>query len=89
MLRENYARMLRTVFNKFWLQYFIKQNFYDHLFPISQTIRVRRAKYEGHGWWRQDELISDILLDTPTHATVLPDQQKLTYINSEWTLDGV
>ena len=36
---ESYIKILRTVFNKFWKQHLTKQQMYNHLPPISQTIQ--------------------------------------------------
>ena len=38
-----------------------KQQFCNHLPPISQTIQVRRTRHAGHRWRSKDELISDVL----------------------------
>ena len=38
------------------------------LTPITKTIQVRRARHAGHGWRCRNELISDVLLWTPTHG---------------------
>ena len=35
---ENYTRMLHVVFNNYWTQHPTKQQLYNHLPPISQTI---------------------------------------------------
>ena len=35
--------------------------------PITKTIQVRRARHAGHCWRSKDELISDVLLWTPTY----------------------
>ena len=34
--------------------------------PITKTIQVRQTKHAGHCWRSRDELISDVLLWTPT-----------------------
>ena len=41
---------------------------YHHLPPITKTIQVRRTRYVGHSWRSRDELISDVLLWTPTYG---------------------
>ena len=38
-----------------------------YLIPITQTIQVRRTKHAGHCWRSEDELITDVLLQTPSH----------------------
>ena len=62
-LDGNYTRMLRAILNKSWRQHPTK-----HLPPITKTIQVRRTRHAGHCWRSKDELISDVLLWTPTHG---------------------
>ena len=45
-----------------------KQQLYSHLSSVSKTIQVRRTRFAGHWWRSKDELISDILLSTPTYG---------------------
>ena len=51
-----YTRMLRSILNQL----------YGHLPPIMKTIQVRWTRHAGHCWRSKDELISDVLLWTPT-----------------------
>ena len=67
-LDSNYTRMLWAILNKFWRQHPTKQLLYGHLPPISKTIIVRRIRHVGHCWRSKNELISDILLWTPSHG---------------------
>ena len=67
-LDGNYTRMLRAILNQSWRQHPTKQQLYGHLPPITTTIQVRRTKHEGHCWISGDELISDVLLWTPSHG---------------------
>ena len=60
--------MLRAILNKSWRQHSTKQRLYGHLPPITKTIQVRRTRHAWHCWRRKDELISDILLWTPSHG---------------------
>ena len=39
--------------------------------PITKTIQVRGTRHAGHCWRSRDELISDVLLWTPTHGHAL------------------
>ena len=39
-----------------------------HLPPITKTIQVRRTRHAGHCWSSKDELISNVLLWTPTYG---------------------
>ena len=54
--------------NKSWRQHPTKQQLYDHLPPIMKTIQVRWTRHPGHCWRSRDELISDVLLWTPSHG---------------------
>ena len=67
-LDGNYTRMLRAILNKSWRQHPRKHQPYGHLFPITKTIQVRRARHAGHCWRSRDKLISDVLLWTPTYG---------------------
>ena len=80
-LDGTYTRMLRAVLNKSWKQHPTKQQLYGHLPPISQTIRERRTRHAGHCWRSKDELISDVLLWTPTHGYPSVGRPAKTYIH--------
>ena len=67
-LDRNYTRMLRAVLNKSWWQHPTRHQLYGHLPPIMKTIQVRRTRHTGHCWRSKDELISDVLLWTPTYG---------------------
>ena len=67
-LDDNYTRMLRAILNKSWQQHPTKHQLYGHLPPITKTIQVRRTRHAGHCWRSRDELISDVLLWTPTYG---------------------
>ena len=64
-LNRNYTRMLWAILNKS-----TKQQLYGHLLPITKTIKVRWSRHTGHCWRSGDELISDVLLWTPSHGQV-------------------
>ena len=53
---------------------------YSHLPPITKTIQVRRTRHAGHCWRSRDELISDVLLWTPTHGRAKAGRPARTYI---------
>ena len=74
-LDGNYTRMLRAILNKSWRQHPTRHQLYRHLPPIMKTIQVRRTRHAGHCWKSRDELISDILLWTPTYAEQKRDDQ--------------
>ena len=67
-LDGNYTRMLRAILNKSLRQYPTRHQLYGHLPPITKTIQVRRTRHAGHCWRSRDELISDVLLWTPTYV---------------------
>ena len=76
----NYTRMLRAILNKSWQQHPTKHKLYSHLPPITKTIQVRWARHAGHCWRSRDELISDVLLWTPTYGRAKVGQPARTYI---------
>ena len=76
----NYTKMLQAILNKSWLQHPTRQKLYGHLPSITKTIQVRRTSHAGHCWRSRDELISDILLWTPTHGRAKAGQPARTYI---------
>ena len=51
-----------------------------HLPPITKTIQIRRSRHAGHCWRSRDELISDVLLWTPTHGRAKAGRPARTYI---------
>ena len=79
-LDGNYTRMFRAVLNKSWRQHSTKQQLYGHLPPITKTIKVRRTRHAAHCWRSKDELISDILLWTPSHRRAKVVRPARTYI---------
>ena len=79
-LDGNYTRMLRAMLNKPWRQHPTKLQLYGHLPSITKTIKVRRTRHAGHCWRRRDELISDVLLWTPSHGRTKAGRPARTYI---------
>ena len=79
-LDSNYTRMLWAVSNKFWRQHLTNQQLYGHLTPITKTIQVRRTRHAGYCWRSKDELISNILLWTPSHRRAKVGQLARSYI---------
>ena len=79
-LDSNYTRMLRTILNKSWQQHPTRHQLYGHLPPITKTIQVRRTRHAGHCWKSRDELISDVLLWTPTYGRAKAGRPARTYI---------
>ena len=83
-LDGNYTRMLRAILNKSWRQHPTRHQLYGHLPPITKTIQVRRTWHAGHCWRSRDELISDVLLWTPTHGRAKEDDQKDIHSATMW-----
>ena len=79
-LDGNYTRILRAILNKSWRQHPIRHQLYGHLPPITKTIQVRWTRHAGHCWRSRDELISDVLLWTPTYGRAKAGRPARTYI---------
>ena len=79
-LDGNYTRMLRAILNKSRTQCPTKQELYGHLPPITKTIQVRRTRHVGHDWRSRDELMSGVLLWTPSHGRAKAGRPARTYI---------
>ena len=67
-LDGNYTRILRAILNKSWRQHPTTHQLYGHLPPIMKTIQVRRTRHIGYCWRSKGELISNVLLSTPTYG---------------------
>ena len=79
-LNGNYTRMLRAILNKSWRQYPRKHQLYGYLHSITKTIQARRTRHAGHCWRSRGELISDVLLWTPTCGWAKAGRPARTYI---------
>ena len=79
-LDGNYTRMLRAILNKSWRQHPTRHQLYGHLPTITKTIQVRRTRHAGHCWGSKEELLSDVLLWTPTYDQAKAGQPARTYI---------
>ena len=79
-LDGNYTRMLRVILYKSWRQHPAKHQLYSHLPSITKTIQVRRTRHAGHCWRSRDEVISDVLLWTPTYGRAKAGRPARTYI---------
>ena len=66
--------------SKSWRQHPTKHQLYRHLPPITKTIQIRRTRHAGHCWRSKDELISDVLLWTPSCGRAKAGQPARTYI---------
>ena len=81
-LDGNYARMLRAILNKSWRPHPTKHQLYGNLPPITKTIQIRQTRHAGHCWRSRDELISDVLLWTPTYGRANAVRPARTYIHT-------
>ena len=75
-----YTRMLWAILIRSWRQHPTKQQLYGHQPPITKTIQIRWARHLGHCWRSRDELISDVLLWTPSHGQAKARRPARTYI---------
>ena len=79
-LDGNYTGMLQAIWNKSWRQRPTRHQLYGHLPSITKTIQVRRTRHAGHCWRSRDELISNVLLWTPTYGRARAGRPSRTYI---------
>ena len=79
-LDGNYTRMLKAILNKSWQQHPTRRQLYGHLPPITKTIQARRTRHAGHCWRSKDEIVSDVLLWTPTYCQSKAWRPARTYI---------
>ena len=79
-LDGNYTKMLRAILNKSWRQHPTRHQLYGHLPHITKTIQVRRNWHAGHCWRSRDDLISEVLLWTPTYGQAKARRPARTYI---------
>ena len=79
-LDGNYTRMLWAILSKSWQQHPTRHQLYGHLPPVTKTIQVRRTRHAVHCWRSRGELISDVLLWTPTYGREKAGRPARTYI---------
>ena len=79
-LDGNYTRMLWAILNKSQQQHSMRHQLYSHQPPITKTIQVRQTRHAEHWWRSRDELISDVLLWTPTYGRAKAERPAQTYI---------
>ena len=75
-----FVQAFKIVVDSSWWQHPTRLQLYGHLPPITKTIQVRRTRHAGHCWRSKDELISDVLLWTPTHGCARVGRPARTYI---------
>ena len=63
-----------------WWQHPTRHQLYGHLPLITKTIQVRWTRHAGHCLRGGDELISDVLLWTPTYGRAKAGRPARTYI---------
>ena len=88
-LDGNYIKMLRAILNKSWRQHPTRHQLYGHLPPIKKTIRVGQTRHAGHFWRSRGELISDVLLWTPTYGRAKAGRPARTYIQQLYDENGM
>ena len=76
-LHKNVASNIKK---KSWGQHSTEHQLYGHLPLITKTIQVRRTWHARHSWRSRDELISDLLLYTPTYGRAKAGGPARTYI---------
>ena len=84
-LDGNCTRMLRAISSKFWKQHLTKQQLYGHLPPILKTSQIRQIRHVGLSQRSKDELISDVLLWTPSHGHASVGRPDRTYLQLHCT----
>ena len=57
----------------------LMQQLYGHLPSISKTIQIRQTRHSGQCWRSKKELISDVLLLTPSHRRASVGRPARTY----------
>ena len=67
-LDGNCTRMLRAILTKTWRKQPTRQQLYGHLPLIPKTIQIRRNRHARHCKKSKGELISVILMWTPSHG---------------------
>ena len=72
--------MLRAILNKSCRQHPTRHQLYGQLPFVSKTTQARRTRHAGHCWRSRDELISDVLLWTPTYGQAKAGRPARTYI---------
>ena len=77
-LDGNYTIILRAILNKSWRQQLHKALTIRS--PTSHSRKLSRLDEPGHCWRSRDELISDVLLWTPTYVWAKAGRPARTYI---------
>ena len=79
--RRKLYKNVESSIDKSWRQHPTRHQLYGHFPPpITKTIQVRRTRQAGHCWRSKDELLSDVLLWTPTYGCAKAGRPARTYI---------
>ena len=76
LLDGTYTRLLMRVQNISWKSHPTKKQIYGDLPSISSILKARRVQFAGHCFRAENEIISSLLLWTPTNQT---RSRKLSY----------
>ena len=87
-LDGNYRGILRAILNKSWREHHTIQKLYGHLPPITKTIKIIRTRHAGNYWRSRDELISDVLLWSPSHGRAKAEWPARTYVQQLYVVRG-
>ena len=71
--------MLRVFLNIHWSTCSSKERLYGNLVQITLVIKERRARFAGHCYRRNDELVCDLILWTPKHGRAKVGRPSKTY----------
>ena len=85
---KNCTKMVPAILNKSWKQHPTKQQLYSHLPPICKTHQIRWTKHMGLCWRSKNELISNVLLWTPSHRYTSVGQPNRSYLKQLCTDTG-
>ena len=75
-LHKNVASNIKQVRR----QHPTKHQLYGHPSLITKSVQVRRTRHAGHCWRSRDELISNVLIWTPTYGLAKAGRPARTYI---------
>ena len=77
---DNYIRIRQAILNKSWKQLPTKEQLYGYLPPVTKTIKIRRTRHAGHCCRSRDELVSRVLLWTPSQGRANAKHPTRTHI---------
>ena len=80
LTKQHLHKNVESNIEKSWWQHPTRHQLYGQLPPITKTKQVRRTWHVGHCWRSRDELISDVLLWTPTYGRAKAGRPARTYI---------